>query len=205
LTTLTGIDGHILAPRVTFTEDPRYVRFSLRFFTDESVITDTDPELKNKTLKERQHLSKSWLKAFSVDTGKMVSADLTGYEASWKCKLGTRHIQNVMEELIKPAESPNDPTTAAQGLIDKMKDILPQKRPDDTVPPEDFLVSAMFCLFEANEAMEGFRITDSDGKDIQGATFVSLMGLIVEYFESESLYICHGYCSNLIVCRHEDE
>lgn len=90
-----------------------------------------------------------------------------------------------MEDLIKPAEALKYPTTASQGLIYKLKDMVPKPKDDGSVPPEDFLVSAMFCVFEAHDAMEEFRLTDKDGKDVIGKTRTAIITSITDYFSSK--------------------
>lgn len=84
---------------------------------------------------------------------------------------------HVFPELIKPAESDKSPVAATQALVDGMK----------KVSSDDFLVSSVFCLIEAQDLMDHFKLENKDGHEVEETNQrVTFTGGLSDYFHRES-------------------
>ncbi|KAJ3553756.1 hypothetical protein NM688_g3449 [Phlebia brevispora] len=88
------------------------------------------------------------------DHGHLKSRKTDGWIFTWDANLGVSNIQDIEEEIIHPKAR-----QAVKQLIANLKDA-------HGIPEEDFLPSAMMCLFESTTLTNSLKLYDENGKDL---------------------------------------
>ncbi|KAK4693894.1 hypothetical protein P7C71_g3587, partial [Lecanoromycetidae sp. Uapishka_2] len=155
----TGIFGHIRCPFISLnvSGSSNTARISFRFKRDSNS-------------KQPDSIFAYW-----VGIGKQAKVKkevINDYTMSWDVKLGQRDIQNVTEELIKPAMSNNTPETLHPATLKGL----------EQVASEHFTVSAIFCTFEAAQIANTFILNDENGRPVSDTKQTEFMTKISGYF-----------------------
>ncbi|KAJ3545144.1 hypothetical protein NM688_g5656 [Phlebia brevispora] len=88
------------------------------------------------------------------DHGHLKSRKTDGWTFKWDANLGVSNIQDIEEEIIHPKAR-----QAVKLAIANLKDA-------HQIPEEDFLPSAIMCLFESTILMATLKLFDENGKDM---------------------------------------
>lgn len=190
-----GIEGHILAPTVSFrgekrgdNVDFRCVRITFKFVRDE-----TAPEgLQDSIIRYHD--------AFLGDQKKSIN----GCTVTWLADISSANIEDYMggklhhysipacsttqtllytTDLVKASTDTNLPTLLPQGVIAKLESVDPRK----------FLASSLFCLFEKNEILNSFDLVNPnaplahpDGSPAEDPILPAMAAQIAMYFNKLS-------------------
>ncbi|KAJ3545145.1 hypothetical protein NM688_g5657 [Phlebia brevispora] len=111
------------------------------------------------------------------DRGDLESRKTDGWTFKWDANLGVSNIQDIEEEVIHP----------------KVREALRRARANlkDThgIPEEDFLPSAIMCLFESTKLMATLKLFDENGKDmVQDAIVEAFITHISTTFRNTGKY-----------------
>ncbi|KAF2133763.1 hypothetical protein P153DRAFT_380945 [Dothidotthia symphoricarpi CBS 119687] len=148
---LQGIDGHIKCPVVTIHPEKSGVAIvSLTFEHDESVSeTDKKDSFLQHLVVEKRQASINRL-------------NINGWTFSWECSIAIKDIDDVMADLVGPAEDQEQQVQLPNETINKLKkrfDTEPQNEVDVSV----FTASSIFCMMQAVQMTNSFDIKTPDG------------------------------------------
>ncbi|KAM5380094.1 hypothetical protein ACJZ2D_003741 [Fusarium nematophilum] len=148
-----GINAHIGAPRIAFHPEKQGVAIiTLKFRRDETV---EDEERKDSVL-QYWIFTKSGRRRTKV-------LNLNGWEFSWHADIGQKDIDDVVSDLINPAENSDSQIQLPDTVITQLKDKLNTDGRSDGVNSSTFTASSIFCVIEAVQMTESFIIKPPAG------------------------------------------
>ncbi|KUJ19605.1 uncharacterized protein LY89DRAFT_496240 [Mollisia scopiformis] len=155
----SGIIGHTKCPKVSFKDSGTSNKGRISFEFE-----------RVETAKEPDSVFKYWVgKGKAAETRSQV---INGYTMSWEVNLGQKNIQDIAGELLNPAESNSSPETLHP---DAVKAITP-------LANEHFTIASIFCIFEAAQIADSFRLFDAESKPLPDVFHTSFMTKVAGYF-----------------------
>ncbi|KAG5796115.1 hypothetical protein H9Q69_004848 [Fusarium xylarioides] len=155
-----GLDGWILCPKVEFggqkvtDEVDKYrlavIRFKFRKAEDWE-LDDNPGKNRDSVFRYKEVVDQD---EDGRDVFEWPEVVINGWEISWRVLIDSQNIQDVMSELINPANSSNSQICLTKDAKKGLK----------AVDSSNFQVSTIFCAMQSSRLIQSFELLDETGK-----------------------------------------
>ncbi|KAL6705342.1 hypothetical protein ACN47E_007152 [Coniothyrium glycines] len=163
----TGINGFIECPKVRFRPEDYDSK------TEEAAEKYKKAYLEITFKMDEASGADSTMVYYDKDIERNETIVLSGCTMVWGVKIGRKDIENVMEEVIRPAQDPNRPAATEKKVTDRL---------GHYIDSQIFTVSTIFCLFEEKSMTESFILLDKSRNPYLGSALGDLRSNVTQYF-----------------------